>query len=168
MTPHSLPTPTWQRAFAHQTFHVLHHRPGFQRPFSTEADAGGVGKQKVMHEANLFLRRSHQRVPWSKVLKDIILNQIQGRGGKKTKNHILTTEKAQAAPKPGISELSPNMLFMNDHCSVTISFQQAPGVFSWSKLAQAWVVYSRDLILEKQTNSFVKSIMLNVWISVFL
>ena len=88
-----------------------------------------------MYEVNLFLRRSHQRVPWSEALKDTILNQSQGRRGKKEKNHILTTEKAQAVPKSSVSELSPNMLFMNVHCSVTVSIQQAPGVFSWSKLA---------------------------------
>ena len=64
-----------------------------------------------------------------------MFNLVNDFRKKNIEDELLTTEKAQDAPKSGISEFSPNTLFMNDHCSVTISFQQAPGVFSWSKLA---------------------------------
>ena len=80
MTPRSLPTPTWQTAFAHQTFHVLQtfHCPGFQRPFSTEAASGGVEKQKSCMRSTCFweghIKESpgvkHWRIPFSTNLRE--------------------------------------------------------------------------------------------------
>ena len=68
----------------------------------------------------------HWRIPFSTNLRE---------EEEKTKKPHTDNRESTSYTKIWCFRTFPNMLFMNDHCSVTVSFQQAPGVFSWSKLA---------------------------------